>query len=114
MNALAEITVELEGASVVARLKGEVDMTNATWVHDELLHSVPNGAIRLIVDLSATRYLDSAAIALLFDIARRLSRRRQALRLVMPAGSPLERVLELTEVGTVAPIHGDLASALAE
>jgi anti-sigma B factor antagonist len=114
VNALAEITVELQGASVVARLKGEVDMTNASWVHDELLHSVPNGAIRLIVDLSATRYLDSAAIALLFDVARRLSRRRQGLRLVMPDGSPLERVLELTEVATVAPIHGDLDSALAE
>jgi anti-sigma B factor antagonist len=114
VNSLAEITVELQGASVVARLKGEVDMTNASWVHDELLHSVPNGAIRLIVDLSATRYLDSAAIALLFDVARRLSRRRQGLRLVMPDGSPLERVLELTEVATVAPIHGDLDSALAE
>lgn len=114
MNSLAEITVELQGASVVARLNGEVDMTNSAWVHDELLHSVPNGAIRLIVDLSATRYLDSAAIALIFDIARRLSRRRQALCLVMPEGSPLERVLELTEVGTVAPIHGSLDSALAE
>ena len=114
MNSLAEVTVELQGASVVARLKGEVDMTNATWVHDELLHSVPNGAIRLVVDLSETRYLDSAAIALLFDIAKRLGRRRQLLRIVMPQGSPLERVLELTDVGTVAPIHGSLDSALAE
>lgn len=114
MNSLAEVTVELQGASVVARLKGEVDMTNATWVHDELLHSVPNGAIRLVVDLSETRYLDSAAIALLFDVAKRLGRRRQLLRIVMPKGSPLERVLELTDVGTVAPIHGSLDSALAE
>jgi anti-anti-sigma factor len=88
-------------------------MANASHVHDELLRSVPNDAIALVVDLSDTRYLDSAAIALLFDIARRLTRRRQELRLVLPAGSPLERVLTLTEVGSVAPIHGDLDSALA-
>ena len=114
MNSSAEVTVELHGASVVARLSGEVDMSNATYVQDELLHSVPNGAIRLVVDLTDTRYLDSAAIALLFDISRRLARRRQELRLVLPQSSPLERVLTLTDVNTVAPIHGSLDSALAE
>ena len=88
-------------------------MANAAYVHDELLRAVPNDAIALVIDLAEARYLDSAAIALLFDIAKRLTRRRQDLRLVLPAGSPLERVLALTEVGTVAPIHEDLASALA-
>ena len=88
-------------------------MANAPYVHDELLRSVPNNAIALVIDLGEARYLDSAAIALLFDIARRLRRRRQALRLVLPPGSPLERVLTLTEMGSVAPIHESLASALA-
>ena len=113
MNAGAEVSVELQGARVVARLSGEVDMSNAAYVHDELLRSIPNDAVALVVDLTETRYLDSAAIALLFDVAKRLGRRRQALRLVLPAGSPLERVLVLTEVGSVAPIHQDLPSALA-
>ena len=114
MNTSADVTVELRGASVVARLSGEVDMANAPYVHDELLRSVPNGAIRLVIDLGGTRYLDSAAIALLFDVAKRLGRRRQALRLVLPENSPLERVLALTEVNSVAPIHGSIDSALAE
>jgi anti-anti-sigma factor len=109
----AEVTVELRGATVVAVLSGEVDMANATYVQDELLRSVPNDAVALVIDLTPARYLDSAAIALLFDVARRLDTRRQTLRLVLPPGSPLERVLVLTEVGTVAPIHDSLASALA-
>jgi anti-anti-sigma factor len=113
VNTEADVTVELRGATVVAQLSGEVDMANAAYVHDELLRAVPNDAVALVVDLSPARYLDSAAIALLFDVARRLEARRQALRLVLPPGSPLERVLVLTEVGTVAPIHQDLASALA-
>ena len=112
MSTAAEVSVELHGATVVARLSGEVDMANATYVHDELLRSVPNDAVALVIDLGETRYLDSAAIALLFDIARRLGRRRQGLRLVLPPGSPLERVLVLTEVGSIAPIHDNLASAL--
>jgi len=109
----ADVAVELHGATVVARLAGEVDMTNAGYVHDQLVRAVPNGASALVIDLTATRYLDSAAIALVFDLAKRLRRRRQALRIVLPAGSPLERVLTLTEVGSVAPIHGSLESALA-
>ena len=75
---------------------------------------MPNEALVLVVDLGETRYLDSAAIEVLFDLARRLGRRRQALRLVLPDGSPLERVLTLTEVASVAPIHDSLDSALAQ
>ena len=60
---------------------------------------MPNDALALVIDLSGCRYLDSAAIEVLFDLSRRLGRRRQELRLVMPPSSPLERVLELTDVG---------------
>jgi anti-anti-sigma factor len=108
----AEIAIERRGAAVVARLSGEVDMTNSQYVAHELAGSVPNDAATLVVDLSDTRYLDSAAIELLFDLARRLRRRRQALRLVLPPSSPLKRVLELTEIDAVAPVHETLDHAL--
>ena len=88
-------------------------MTNASSVRDQLLDSVPNDAFTLVIDLHECRYLDSAGIEILFDLARRLGRRRQQLRLVVPPGSPLMRVLELTEVGTAAPIHETLDSAAA-
>ncbi|MEX2196998.1 MAG: STAS domain-containing protein [Thermoleophilaceae bacterium] len=114
MSPLADIAVERHGARVVARLAGEVDVTNVGSVGRELIGAVPNDAHGLVVDLAATDYLDSAAIELLFDLSRRLHRRRQDLRLVVPAGSPLTRVLELTEVDTAAPLHETLAGALAD
>ena len=89
---------------VVARLSGEIDMTNANYIGEELTKAVPNEALGLVIDLSGTRYLDSAAIELLFELARRLGRRRQELRLALPADSPLRRVLVLTEVQNVAPL----------
>ncbi len=97
----------------MAHLGGEIDMTNAAYVRDELLASVPNDALALVIDLSGCRYLDSAGIEILFDLSRRLARRRQQLLLVVPAESPLRRVLGLTEVESAAPIHEALDSALA-
>jgi len=110
----AEIVLEGRDGSTIARLSGEVDMSNATYVRDQLLTSMPNEAIALVLDISGCRYLDSAAIEVLFDVSRRLARRRQELRLVMPADSPLKRVIELTEVHTAAPVFESLEAALTE
>jgi anti-anti-sigma factor len=114
VSTLADIEVERHDSAVVGHLSGEVDMTNAAFVRDELLAAVPNDALTLIVDLAGCRYLDSAAIEVIFDLARRLARRRQELRLVVPESSPLGRVLTLTDVNSVAPVHASLDSALAQ
>jgi anti-sigma B factor antagonist len=110
----AEIVLDRRGGNVVGRISGEVDMSNATYVREQLLTSMPNDALALILDLSACRYLDSAAIEVVFDLSRRLRRRRQELRIVLPPDSPLRRVIELTEVHTAAPVHQSLEEALAE
>ncbi len=114
MSAPADIVLDRRGGSIVARLSGEVDMSNATYVREQLLASTPNDALALVLDISACRYLDSAAIEVLFDVSRRLGRRRQELRLVMPPQSPLRRVIELTEVHTAAPLYDSLEEALSE
>jgi anti-anti-sigma factor len=111
VTASADVAIDHRGEVVVARVSGEVDMTNSEYVGGELTKSVPNEAPALVVDLSETRYIDSAAIELLFDLARRLSRRRQDLRLVLPAESPLRRVLTLTEISSVAPVHETVEAA---
>ncbi len=110
----AEVAIERRDGTVIAHLSGEVDMTNSVRVREELLVSVPNDALALVVDLNGCRYLDSAAIEVLFDLARRLGRRRQELRLVLPQTSPLARVLTLTDVQSVAGMHETLDAALGE
>jgi anti-anti-sigma factor len=114
VSAPAEIVLDRHDGSVVARMSGEVDMSNASYVRDQLLASMPNEAIALVLDITGTRYLDSAAIEVLFEVSRRLARRRQELRLVMPPESPLRRVIELTEVHTAAPVYESLEDALTE
>ena len=114
MSSPAEIAVERRGGSVVAHVSGEIDMTNAAYLRDQLLESTPNDALALVIDITGCRYLDSAAIEVIFDLSRRLVRRRQELRLVVPDSSPLGRVLVLTEVNSVAPVHATLESALGQ
>lgn len=108
----AALSVDRRGDRLVVGLTGEVDMSNAADVGEELTRSVPNDVSGLVLDLSATRYLDSAAIEVLFELARRLGRRRQKLAVVVQDSSPLKRVLTLTDVGSVADVHTTLESAL--
>jgi len=110
----ADIAIEQRGDWIVARLLGEVDMTNAPFVRDELTGAVPNDVAGLVLDLAGTGYLDSAAIELLFELSSRLSRRRQRLQLALPSASPLQRLLEVTGVPSVAPVHESVAAAVAE
>jgi anti-anti-sigma factor len=113
VSAPAEIVVERRGGAIVAHIGGEVDMTNSTYVRDELVRAIPNDALALVLDLGGCRYLDSAAIEVVFDLARRLTRRRQELLVALPPASPLRRVLELTDVNAVAPLHDSLDEAVA-
>jgi anti-anti-sigma factor len=114
MSSPAEIAVERRGGNVVAHVNGEIDMTNAAYLREQLLESTPNDALALVIDITGCRYLDSAAIEVLFDLSRRLERRRQELRLVMPQSSPLKRVIELTEIASAAPVYESLDAALSQ
>ena len=58
------------------------------------------------------RYLDSAGVELLFDLARRLRTHRQRLRLVVPAEAPMRRVLDLCDIEEVAPMDATVEAAV--
>jgi anti-anti-sigma factor len=111
---LATVTVEGGEDVVVARIAGEVDLSNAATVGDQLAAGVPNQALGLVVDLAGTSYLDSSGVSLLFDLAARLRRRQQALRLVVPEDAPLLRVLRIVDAGSAVPILPTVEQAVAE
>ncbi|MQA76600.1 MAG: anti-sigma factor antagonist [Solirubrobacterales bacterium] len=109
---IAEFAFEREGDVLVAKLAGEIDGSNASELRVALAERFPSAASALVLDLSEVAYLDSAGIQLLFGLGRRLAARRQAIRLVVPEGALVRRVLELCAVEAVAPIDGDLGDSL--
>jgi anti-anti-sigma factor len=86
----------------VARITGDIDLSNVEEWTATLEAAVPNHALGLVVDLSGVTYLDSTGIRLLFRLARRLRDRQQTLHLVVPDGARIVRILELSGVSQVA------------
>ena len=114
MTALEQLELEQRGAVVVARVSGEVDLSNADSVTDRLIEATPNSTTVLVLDLSGTRYLDSSGVRMLFELAQRLRNRGQGLQLVVPDDSHVKRVLLLTEVEQVVPISSSIDEAVGE
>ena len=113
MRQLARIVAESHGEDVVvARIVGEVDMSNAPALGNRLRELLTNRSVALIVDLGPTSYLDSSGVALLFALFDELQRRQQQLHLVVPEGSHLVRVLQITGILRAVPTYGTLDGAL--
>jgi anti-anti-sigma factor len=112
MADLATVIVERHGELQVARVAGEVDISNASSLEEDISHAVPNDAAGLAIDFSDTSYMDSAGIRMLFQLAKRLSGRGQSFAVVVPADSLIRHALVVTEVEKVLPIHHTLADAL--
>ena len=112
MTPLAQVQVEWRGDVPVAAVEGEIDASNAEEIAAELRALLTNRSTGMIVDLSATRYLDSAGINLLFSLGADLRERQLTLRLVVAAGSPVARMVELTGLDRAQPTHATVADAL--
>ncbi len=108
MSELATVEVVAHGdGEEVVRVRGEVDLSNATLVGDQLSAAVAEATV-VIVDLSETTYLDSAGIAMLFRFDERLKHARHELRLVVPPDSPIRGVVRMTRLDQVIPVQDTL------
>jgi anti-anti-sigma factor len=114
VSTLARIEDEWHDEVPVARLQGEVDASTVKEVGDRLRSLMSNRSVALVVDLSATTYLDSAGINLLFALAEELRGRQQRLALVIVKGSPIARMITLTGLDQTVPVRPTLPDALGE
>lgn len=109
---LLDVRFEALGDSaVVAAVGGEIDSSNAADLRIAVSDQLPASAATLILDLSEVSYLDSSGVEAVFAVARRLSERRQGLRVVAAHGTGVRRVLELCAVSGVAELHATRAEA---
>ena len=100
---LADVQFEDHDGSPVARVRGEVDMSNVGELTMTLQNAVAQEAPGLVIDFSETAYLDSAGLHFIFDLGKRLRDRGQRLYLVVPGGSPVGAVLDIVNVDSLAP-----------
>lgn len=113
MTPLARVDVAHDPEHPVVSIEGEIDASNATEIGDAVRAALSNRTTALVVDLSPTRYLDSAGINLLFQLGSELRDRQQRLHLVSAAGSAVARMLDISGLSTAERTHPTRAEALA-
>jgi len=104
---VASLTRELAVVSV----SGELDLYTAPRVRTGIHEAGAAGADRVIVDLSETSFIDSAALGVLVQETKRLEGRGQSLVLVTSDPRTM-RVVELSGLNRVLRTYATLQDAI--
>ena len=112
MIRLAELDMGEPGDVRVARLRGELDLSNAADVADALAAAAEEASLGLVVDMEELRHLDSAGVRLLFELRRRLGRQRRQLALAVPLDSRIREVLDMAAVAQTVPVSPSVEEAI--
>jgi anti-anti-sigma factor len=110
---LAELELDEPADVRVARLRGEIDLSNASDIADALADAATGARLGLVLDMAALRHLDSAGVRLLFDLRRRLAYHRQQVAVAVPPGSRVRAVLDMAAVGDTLPVAETVEDAVA-
>jgi anti-anti-sigma factor len=114
MSDLARIDVGDAGDGVLlARLAGDLDVSNLHAVHTALVDATPNDALGLVVDLEDVLFLDSSGVETLFRLHRSLSIRQQRFAVAIPPDAVIRRALEISGATSELAICGSVQDALA-
>jgi anti-sigma B factor antagonist len=110
---LADVVFSSDGAVVIASVRGEIDMSNASELGEAIGRRVTNEALALIIDLSPCAYLDSAGIHLIYELHDRLRNRGQDVRVVIAPGAVIAEALRLADIPRAVGVEESVEAALA-
>jgi anti-anti-sigma factor len=113
VNDISDVEIVVRDGVSVARVRGEIDLSNADSIFSTLARAGAPTTTGLIVDLSQVDYLDSAGVRLLFRLARALGEADRTLRTVVPGDATIRRVLELANVEEQIGVDENEDAALA-
>jgi anti-sigma B factor antagonist len=97
-----ELRDRSDGGEVLVSLTGELDLTNAREL-ERRLDEVAPADVRLVIDLNGVAFMDSAALHVLFKVARR--RGRERLAIVADESAPVARTLAIVGLSEAADVH---------
>jgi anti-anti-sigma factor len=111
---LAQLQLDEADGITVATVHGEIDLSNAAELEMAISHAVGNEAVGLVVDLASVDYLDSSGVTLLFNLARRVSRRQQEFIVVVPSEAHVREILTLSGATDALELHDSLPGAMSQ
>jgi anti-anti-sigma factor len=109
---MSQLDLEKIDSVPIAHVNEDIDAANAAATQQQLAEALGRDALSLIVDLSDTRYLDSAGIDMLLRLGGRLSHRRAKLLLVIPDTSQLKRLATIVGLPKAIDTYPSVEDAL--
>jgi anti-anti-sigma factor len=104
-----DVAVEtLREGTIVVHITGDLDLATSPRVDDTLSSA---GVAHVVIDLAGCTFLDSSGVRVLVEAVRDAPERGRRVSIVA-ADTGIRRVLEITGVDTMAPVHSSVEEAL--
>jgi anti-sigma B factor antagonist len=97
----------------VVLVVGDLDAATAPRLHEELVQLAEAGIDRIVLDVRRMTFVDSFGLGVIVAAKKRLSQDGNALCLVADEDQrTLRRVLQITGLDKVLPVHGSVTEAV--
>jgi anti-sigma B factor antagonist len=106
---VAEFVTTADGDVAIIRVIGQVDVSNAQQLADAMSAAKAD----TVIDLSECDFIDSFGIGTLMAGQRMLKKEGKRTAIACVPSGALDRVLSVTGLQDVFPVHKDTADALA-
>ena len=106
-----DLHVDEQSGWHVVSVAGEIDITTAPQLRDQLAELIEAGHDRIVVDLNQVGFLDSTALGVMVGAHKRLRDRGHGLALACTQPSIL-RVLDVTGLSSVFAMHDTVDAAV--
>jgi anti-anti-sigma factor len=101
------------GAALVAEVNGEVDDLTARPIGAALIEGTRQAPCHgLVIDLRPVTFLSSAGLSMLLDVRGALNEQERETHLLCESGSMPQRLLRITSLDDLFPVHTLLRDAL--
>lgn len=112
MTAKLEIAQQEQDGWAILSALGEIDLASVDLLETSLAGVTASGTEKVLIDLTGVTFLDSTGLRTLLSAHIRLAEAGGTLALVV-SGGPVERLLDITGVGSTLNIHPSLEAATA-
>lgn len=106
------VTSERQNGTLIARVDGRVDGSNAREFQTELESTIDESARIVILDLGQLSYISSAGLRVILMIARTLQR-REAKFGICSLSEPIREVFQISGFDKIISTHDSQEDALA-
>jgi anti-sigma B factor antagonist len=111
LNLSTRPEVGSQGERTVVEVGGEIDVSTAPRLREQLVDLVTNGKYHLVIDLERVDFLDSTGLGVLVGGLKRVKTHDGSLHLVCTQDRILT-IFRITGLTKIFPIHASVAEAV--